>query len=109
MRTRLVLQGKGKLDSVKATTAAIDSGELPALAPGAMCYMMSKLQYLGDEDKAWRPHLMFFVPGDAAKAWGANLPGSPVIAANDPEDRATIMMMTVAHWSDGTPAPAGHH
>lgn len=109
MRTRLVLQGKSKRESVQATTAAIDSGQLPALAPGAMCYMMSRQQYLGDEDKAWHPHLMFFVPGDAAKAWGANLPGSPVIAANDPEDRATIMMMTVAHWSDGTPAPATHH
>jgi hypothetical protein len=52
---------------------------------------------------------MFFAPGDAAKAWGANLPGSPVIAANDPDERATIFMIEVAHWSDGSPAPAAHH
>ena len=109
MRTRLVLQGKSKQESLQATAAAQDAGQLPALAPGAMCYMMSRQQYLNDEDKAWHPHLMFFVPGDAAKTWGANLPGSPVIAANDPDERATIMMIKAAQWSDGTPAPSTHH
>ena len=49
-----------------------------------MCYMMSKRQYLNDRGKHWHPHLMFFVAGDAAASWGADLPGSPVIAANDP-------------------------
>lgn len=48
---------------------------------------------------------MFFVAGDAARSWGANLPGSPVIAANEPEERATIMMVWVHGWSDGTPGP----
>src|ERR1700730_4465907 len=61
---------------------------LPALAPGAMCYMMAKQQYLSDDDTNWHPHLMFFVSGDAVKSWGANLPGSPVIAGSDPEERA---------------------
>jgi hypothetical protein len=70
-----------------------------------MCYMLSKRQYLSDAGKSWHPHLMFFVPGDAAKNWGANLPGSPVIAANDPEEGVTIFMVWVAEWSDGTPAP----
>ena len=40
-----------------------------------MCYMMSKHQYLNDQGMSWHPHLMFFVPGDAAKSWGGNLPG----------------------------------
>jgi len=70
-----------------------------------MCYMMSKQQYLGDRDKSWHPHLMFFVPGDVAANWGANLPGSPVMAANDPEERTTIFLVGVGNWSDGTPAP----
>jgi hypothetical protein len=109
MKTRLALGGKSKAEIVRATTAAMDSKELPPLAPGAMCYMMSKQQYLNDEDRAWHPHLMFFVAGNAAKNWGANLPGSPLIAANDPEERVTIFMMMAEHWSDGTPAPAMGH
>jgi len=28
----------------------LDKKELPALAPGAMCYMMAKQQYLSDDD-----------------------------------------------------------
>src|SRR5271165_1579424 len=102
MKTKLVLEGKSKAEIVAATTAAFEKKELPALEPGAMCYMMSKQQYLNDVGKSWHPHVMFFVSGDAAKSWGADVPGSPVIAANDPEERATIMMVWVGHWSDGT-------
>ena len=102
MKTRLVLSGKSKKEIVEATASALDKKELPALEPGAMCYMTSKQQYLNDEAVNWRPHLMFFVPGDAEKSWGANLPGSPVIAADDREERATIFMVVVGKWSDGT-------
>jgi hypothetical protein len=48
---------------------------------------------------------MFFVSGDAAKSWGADQPDSPIIAANDPEERVTIFMVWVGNWSDGSPAP----
>jgi hypothetical protein len=109
MKTKLVLAGKSKTEIAAATASAFDTKELPALQPGAMVYMMSKQQYLNDDGKSWHPHLMFFVPGDAAKSWGADLPGSPVIAANDPEERATIMMVVVAKWSDGTPASHATH
>ena len=74
-----------------------------------MVYMMSKQQYLNDEGMSWHPHLMFFVAGDAAKSWGANLPGSPILAANDPEERVTIFMVVVGKWSDGTPGPQMTH
>ena len=106
MRTNLVLAGKSKAEMLQATDAAFSKGELPALEPGAMCYMLSKGQYLNDAGKHWHPHLMFFVAGDATKSWGANLPGSPIIAADDPEERATIFMVWVSKWSDGTPGPA---
>ena len=109
MRTKLVLAGKSKAEIVQATDAAFDKKELPALEPGAMCYMTSKQQYLNDRGVHWHPHLMFFVSGDAAKSWGADLPGSPVMAANDPEERATIMMVWVHDWSDGTPGPQMTH
>ena len=105
MKTKLVLAGASKAAIVQATAAALDKGTLPALAPGAMCYMMSKQQYLNDQGKHWHPHLMFLVPGSAEKSWGGNLPGSPVIAADDPEERLTIFMVWVGNWSDGTPAP----
>ncbi|MGB7265968.1 MAG: hypothetical protein WBC92_10680, partial [Terracidiphilus sp.] len=70
-----------------------------------MCYMMSKQQYLNDRGKSWHPHLMFFVSGDVAKSWGADEAGSPIMSANDPEERVTIFMVWVGNWSDGSPAP----
>ncbi len=105
MKTRLVLAGKSKAEIVEATASALDKKALPSLEPGAMSYMMSKRQYLNDRGKSWHPHLMFFVAGDKEKSWGANLPASPVIAANDPEERVTIFMVPVENWSDGTPGP----
>ena len=105
MKTRLVLAGKSRAEIARAITAALDSGELPALAAGSMCYMMSKEQYLNDEAHNWRPHLMFYAAGDVAKSWGANLPDSPMKAASDPQARVTTFMIVVHDWSDGTPGP----
>jgi hypothetical protein len=109
MKTKLVLAGKSKTEIVQATALALDKKELPVLEPGAMCYMMSKHQYLSDQGTNWHPHLMFFIPGDTAKSWGANLPGSPVLATDDPEERVTIQMVPVGTWSDGTGAPPMAH
>lgn len=109
MNTKLVLAGKSKTEIVEATASALDTKELPALEPGAMCYMMSKQQYLSDRDMSWHPHLMFFIPGNSEKSWRANLPGSPVMAADDPEERVTIFLVWVGKWSDATPAPQAMH
>jgi hypothetical protein len=105
MKTKLAIAAKSRAEIAGAVKSAMDKGTVPALEPGAMCYMMSKQQYLSDHDLNWHPHLMWFVPEDGAEAWGANLTGSPVLAANDPEDRMTIMLVWVGHWSDGTAAP----
>jgi hypothetical protein len=109
MKTQLVLVGKSKAQILAATTSAFEKEELTALAPGAMCYMMAKQQYLSDQDMSWHPHVMFFVSGDAVKSWGANLPGLPVIAGEDPEERVTIFMVLASTWSDGTPGPSTMH
>jgi hypothetical protein len=109
MKTGLVLAGKSKAEIAKAIAAALEDGKLPSVAPGAMCYMMSKKQYLNDGAHNWHPHVMFYAAGDAAKTWGANLPGSPMIAANDPQSRVTTFMVVVHDWSDGTPAPPMEH
>jgi len=109
MKTKLALEGKSKAEIVAATASALDKKALPSLEPGAMCYMMSKQQYLSDRGMSWHPHLMFFVAGDAAKSWGADQPGSPIMAANDPEERVTIFLVWVGNWSDGSPAPQMEH
>jgi hypothetical protein len=109
MKTQLVLAGKSKQEIVEATASALDKNELPALEPGAMCYMLSRQQYLNDRGMSWRPHLMFLVRGGAAKTWGADLSGSPVLAADDPEERVTSFMVVVGKWSDGTLAPETVH
>ena len=109
MKTKLVLTGESKTAILRATASALDTGKLPALDSGAMCYMMSQQQYLNDSGMSWHPHLMFFIPGDAAKSWGADLPGSPILATDDPEERVTILMVPVGTWSDGTLAPPMAH
>ena len=105
MKTRMVLVGKSKAEIDQAIAAALDSGNLPALQPGGMCYMMSRQQYIDDGVKSWHPHLMFYVAGDVAKSWGANLDGSPVIATYDAEARVTTFMVVLHNWSDGTLGP----
>jgi hypothetical protein len=109
MKTKLALAGKSKTEILNATASALDRKELPPLEPGAMAYMMSKQQYLSDRDMSWHPHMMFFAAGDATKSWGADLPDSPVMAANDPEERVTILFVLADKWSDGTMAPVMMH
>ncbi|MFC5864933.1 hypothetical protein ACFPT7_21675 [Acidicapsa dinghuensis] len=93
MKTKLVLAGKSKAEIVSALTSAFEDKELPALATGTVVYMMSKQQYLNDEGKNWHPHVMFYASGDAGKSSGANLPGSPVMAGYDAEQRLTTFFI----------------
>ena len=104
LKTKLVMTGKSSKEIGQAVKAAWDGKELPELEPNAMCYMMSKQQYLSDNDTHWHPHMMWYVSGDSAQSWGANLEGVPALAGNVPEDRMTVFMLVVGHWSDGTPA-----
>jgi hypothetical protein len=106
-RTELVLAGLSKpriIDGIKAFATK----ELPALEPGAMCYMMSSQGYLNDSAGHWVPHLMFYIPLTDPKVWGAGLPGSPVML--NPQFKGapepiTEFMIAVQNWSDGTAAP----
>jgi hypothetical protein len=104
-KTELVIAGRSRTQMFDAIAAAIDKKELPAPEPGAMSYMLSKQGYLGDQAAGpWLPHLMFFVPKTDSKAWGADLPGSPIITFQNPEERLTVFLIPVRRWSDGTPA-----
>jgi len=107
-RTELILAGRSKAQMFEAMKAAYDKQELPPLEPGAMCYMLSKQQYVSDSDPHWHPHMMFFVPPMEPATWGTGLPGSPVVVAfTDPQERVTTFLVPVPKWSDGTLAD-GH-
>jgi hypothetical protein len=105
-KTELVIAGRSRTQMFDAIAGAIDKKELPAPEPGAMSYMMSKQGYLGDQAAGpWLPHLMFFAPKTDSEAWGADLPGSPIITFQNPEERLTVFLIAVRRWSDGTAAP----
>lgn len=102
-KTELVIAGRTKAQMLEAITAAIDKKELPAPEPGAMCFMLSKQGYLGDQAGGpWLPHLMFFTPKTDSMAWGADQPGSPIITFQNREERMTVFLIPVRRWSDGT-------
>jgi hypothetical protein len=108
-RTELILAGKSKAQVIEGIKAFMKR-DLPPLEPGAMCYMMSKEQYLTDEvPHNWMAHLMFYTPLMDGAVWGADLPKSPVMlnpqfrGAPEPID---VFMVPAGLWSDGTPDPA---
>jgi hypothetical protein len=107
LRTKLILSGLSKAQMADKILAEVASSQLPPPEAGAMSYMLSKDQYLGDEGGHWHPHLMFHNPRTGAASWGANLPDSPVVVdtghTQGPEPE-TIFMVPLDHWSDGTPA-----
>jgi hypothetical protein len=107
-RTDMVLAGQSKAQIIDGIKTFIKQG-LPPLEPGAMCYMMSKEQYLTDEGHHnWIAHLMFFTPLMDGAVWGADLPNSPVMlnplfgGAPEPID---VFMIPAGRWSDGTADP----
>jgi hypothetical protein len=110
-RTELVLAGLSKAQIVDGIKVFVKK-DLPALDPGAMCYMMSAQGYLADEGGHWVPHLMFYVPQTDGSAWGADLLGSPVLLSpqfQGAPEPFTVFMIPVPTWSDGTAAPTDAH
>jgi len=100
--TELALAGHTPAQVNEAIAAAIAKKELPPMESGAMCYMMSKQGYGGDSAPHWPSHLMFFYSDIDPSIWGANLPGSPVIAVADPMEHLTQFVIPTQKWSDGT-------
>ena len=107
-RTQLALAGVAKSEIMTRLWAAINAKELPAPQVGAMSYMMSKEQYLGDRNLNWMPHLMIYTSNTiAASDWGANQPGSPVLEPPVPltdreRDPVITFLIPVSQWSDGS-------
>ena len=101
-RTDLILAGRTQAQTDEIIATAVDKKELPAVEPGAMCYMMSKQGYGGDSVEHWPSHLMFYFSLTDPAVWGANLRASPIIAVSDPREHVTTFVIAVQRWSDGT-------
>ena len=120
MRTELFLAGDTRDEVIGKIRTALSHGNLPALEPGSMSYMMAKGSYLTDEGSHNGPHVMFYVPVADQADWGANLKGFPVGSgpfwffsdslSQQYKDLPTIRVFTVsvAKWSDGTPTTVEH-
>ena len=108
--TDLTLAGQTLAQVNEGIAAAVAKKELPPMEPGAMCYMMSKQGYGGHTTEHWPSHLMFFYSQTDPAIWGANLPGSPVVAVEDTQEQLTQFVIPVQRWSDGTEVlPASPH
>lgn len=106
--TDLALRGTSLEQVNDSIAAALARKELPPMEAGAMCYMMSKEGYGGDVAPHWPSHLMFFYSDVDPATWGANLPGSPVVAVADPLEHLTQFVITTPQWSDGTEDRSSH-
>lgn len=113
-RAEWALSGVSKAEMADRSKTSAKANMPPAI--GAMSYMLSKQQYLSDDNgHPWHPHVMFFSPAIDGGAWGADVQGSPVLSG-PLTSQITLFFIPVRKWSDGTladyaPAPTGsaHH
>jgi hypothetical protein len=103
-RANWALAGVSKEEMRARTKAEIAAHTYILPRAGAMSFMLSKEQLLGDPVSHWHPHLMFFVANMDNAAWGTNFDGSPVVMGVSGSDPIKIFLVPVAKWSDGTPA-----
>ncbi len=108
-KTEVILASRSKEQMAEALNAAFEKKELMPPEPGAMCYMLSKQQYVSSRGGHWHPHLMFFLPLTDPATWGAGLPGSGVMGVKSTLDRLTLFLVPVGYWSDGTADSAMEH
>lgn len=108
--TGWALAGASRSEIGAREKAAWADGTLKPPGAGAICYMMSKDSWgVGGNPGPWRPHLMFYFPARHTPNWGANLPGTPVLASVSSGNAETrVMVVVVPFWSDGSPAPRFH-
>lgn len=104
-KTEWALAGLTKEQIIAKLKLAVRNGAWPAPLPSSMGYALSKSAYVDDVWQRWHPHLTIFSSSTAA-AWGAEVPGTPVIAVEDPTEHMTAFAVAVTRWSDGSLAPA---
>jgi hypothetical protein len=98
-RTNWVLEKR----SLPAVVAIATTHPVPDPERGSLAIMMSKHGYAGDVLGTLGPHLMVFLAGVPAEAWGANLQGMPINSAPGDKPSITIFFVGARVWSDGSP------
>jgi hypothetical protein len=106
-RTEWVMAGASKADMIERYRAELAANRIATPEPGAMSFMMSKQEYLGDLAGHWHPHLMVYLAPAEGADWGANLHGSPVFSSRSDQDPYMTLFIPVPVWSDGSPAIMG--
>ena len=112
-RSEWIMAGVAPAEVVARTKRAYAAHELLAPAPGAMAYMLSPYQHLGDSDPHWMPHVMFYIDRSTPPA-SFGVGGDPATimdgSAGDPDAAYTTLLIPVRRWSDGKPSmPDGDH
>jgi hypothetical protein len=108
-RSEWFLAGATPSELNTRTERAYASHEFQTPAAGAMAYMLSQKQVLGDSQPHWMPHLMFYYDkAMPASAWGAGGMTAPLIngSAGDAHAAVLTLLIPVRQWSDGTAALA---
>ena len=103
LATRLFFQGATTDEVDLAIGRALSSGEIPHPEVGAMSYMFSPHQYLGDRVGRFMPHVMLYQPYVSQEDFGApnSLMSIPIVGEGGSAFATTVIMS--AYWSDGTP------
>ncbi|MBI3504383.1 MAG: hypothetical protein HY059_06040 [Proteobacteria bacterium] len=110
-RAEWIMHGVAPADIATRTERAYATHDFPMPEAGAMTFMLSAEQYLGD-DGHWVPHLMFFFDKSIpAATWGTGGVTNTVIdgSAGDPHSPVRTLFVPVRRWSDGRTADATGH
>jgi hypothetical protein len=106
-RAEWVMAGVSQKEIAARTDRAYSSRQFALPAVGAMAYMLSPEQYLGDTNPHWMPHVMFYYDRSLpAAAWGAGDMNAPIIDASvgAPHSPVQTLFIPVRQWSNGAPA-----
>lgn len=104
-RAEWIMTGVSPSEIAVRTKKAYASHVFPMPATGAMAFMLSPDQHLGDTDPHWVPHLMFWYSTSMSAAlWGVGGATSTIIDGSglDPDAQVLTLLIPVRRWSDGT-------
>jgi len=104
-RAEWIMAGVSPSEIAARTRKAYASHVFPMPAAGAMAFMLSPEQHLGDTDPHWAPHLMFWYDKSMSAAfWGVGGATNTIIDGSglDLDAQILTLLIPVRRWSDGT-------
>ena len=100
-RTDLILAGRTKSQTDETIAAAVDKRTAGDGSRGDVLHdVEARIRRQQRQTLASTPHVLLFA--DRPRNWGANLPGSPILALNHTSEQLTEFVVVVQRWSDGT-------